>query len=90
MCLCCPRPAACRTTPRAGLDLAGWAEAELVPRLRALEAGTEGLASPDASPYLLRKTCLHAALVRFFIFIFTPIRGGDGSAPAALPARRAP
>ena len=58
--------------------------------LRALEAGTEGLASPDASPYLLRKTCLHAALVRFFIFIFTPIRGGDGSAPAALPARRAP
>ena len=69
---------------------AGWAEAELVPRLRALEAGTEGLASPDASPYLLRKTCLHAALVRFFIFIFTPIRGGDGSAPAALPARRAP
>ena len=57
---------------------AGWAEAELVSRLRALEAGADGLASPDASPYLLRKTCLHAALVRL----------GHGAAPP--PARRRP
>lgn len=43
---------------------AAWAEAELVSRLRQLEAGADSLASPDASPYLLRKTCLQAALVR--------------------------
>lgn len=65
---------------------AGWAEAELVPRLRALEAGADGLASPDASPYLLRKTCLHAALVR----VSPALRCAAAAARRFLAARHAP
>lgn len=47
----------------AGVFGAAWAETELLPRLRQMEAGAEAVVANEVSPYLLRKACLLATVV---------------------------